>query len=66
MILPEGSPERGVGIRSVHRLSTTASGFFFSWDFDAPGLWTFVLYFQHPGTEPPRPGAAITLWVEAR
>lgn len=66
MILPEGSPERGVGIRSVHRLSTTASGFFFSWDFDAPGLWTFVLYFQHPGTEPPRPGAAITLLVEAR
>ncbi len=67
MILPEGSRERGVGIRSVQRLSVTAGGaFFFSYDFDAPGLWTFVLYFQHPGTEPPRPGASITLLVDAR
>jgi len=65
MILPEGSRERGVGIRTVYRISTTgAGGFFFSYDFDAPGLWTFILYFQRNGPEPPRPGASITILVE--
>ncbi|HET9794888.1 MAG TPA: CAP domain-containing protein [Thermoanaerobaculia bacterium] len=67
MLLPEGSRERGVGIRSVHRLSSDSAGrFFFSWDFDAPGLWTFILYFQHPGVEPPRPGGSITVLVGER
>jgi hypothetical protein len=64
MILPEGSREHGVGIRSVNRLSATASGgFFFSYDFDAPGLWTFVLYFQRRATEPPSQGASVTVLV---
>jgi hypothetical protein len=64
MILPEGSRERGIGIRSVHRLSEDrAGGFFFSYDFDAPGLWTFVLYFHGKGSGAPRKGGAITVLV---
>jgi len=67
MILPEGSRERGVGIRSVQRISTTAAGgFFFSYDFDAPGLWTFVLYFQRKGPGMPTAGGSITVLVDAR
>ena len=66
VILPEGSRERGVGIRSVNRLSVgPGASFFFSWDFDAPGLWTFVLYFHGKGPGAPRAGGAITVLVTA-
>ena len=67
MILPEGSRERGVGIRTVHRLSLgPGAAFFFSYDFDAPGLWTFVLYFQRRGPGTPEAGASISVRVTGR
>ena len=67
MILPDGSRERGVGIRTVHRLSLgPGADFFFSYDFDAPGLWTFVLYFQRRGPGAPEAGASVTVLVAGK
>ena len=66
MILPEGSRERAVGIRSVRTLSESATGnFFFPWEFDAPGLWTFTLYFHGKRPGAPQPGGAVTVLVTA-
>ena len=64
MLLPDGSRERAVGIRSVRTLSEGPAGkFFFPYDFDAPGLWTFVLYFHRKGPGAPVPGGAVTVLV---
>ena len=65
MLLPESSRERAVGIRSVRSLSLSWGGnFFFSHPLDAPGLWTFVLYFQRRVATRPEAGGSITLLVE--
>lgn len=65
MLLPESSRERAIGIRSVRSLSLSWGGnFFFSYPLDAPGLWTFVLYFQRKAAARPEAGGSITLLVE--
>lgn len=66
MLLPEGSRERAVGIRSVRTLSESATGnFFFPWEFDAPGLWTFTLYFHGKRPGAAQAGGAVTVLVTA-
>ena len=65
MLLPEGSREHGVGIRSENSIGVSWGGrFFFTHPIEKPGLWTFVLYFQGRGTGPPEPGGSFTLRVE--
>ena len=64
LLLPSSMPGKAVGIPSVHSIATEASGdFSFPYVADAPGIWTFVLYFQERESGEPAAGGAVTLLV---
>ncbi len=65
-LLPAGAPYSAGGPMSRKCLVVSVHGrFSFEYQVEAPGMWTFVLYFQRKGEAEPKPGGAFTIWVDA-
>ena len=63
-LMPAASTSRAVGLRTYHCVVPSVHGeFSFEYQFDRPGLWTFVFYFREKGRPDTYPGGSFTLWV---
>ena len=63
--VPEGNTQMRVsGTDTRDKLRISAREFFFAFAPDRPGLYTFTFYTSVRPSEPSRPGATVTIWIE--
>jgi hypothetical protein len=64
-LVPAASRTIALGLISLRCLTPSIKGHFsFNYQIDEPGLWTFILYFDHKGEPRPAPGGSFTVWVD--